>query len=210
MHSSIQGFQTKISAFTLALLLAGLWLLLRGYHGITDDGQIYAFQALARIHPHLASDLYLQNTSQDQFTIFSPVYAWFIESLGLEHAARVLTLVFTLWLLAAACSIARAFTSREGAWLAVIFLLIVSGSYGGSGVFQFSEGFLTARLPAEAMIATSLACYLRGLKALGFVTATAALFVHPLIALPGLLLLIFLAVPIRVSVVGAIACAVSA
>jgi hypothetical protein len=210
MHSSSHGFQSRIATATLALTALATWLVLRGYHGLLGDAQLYAFQALARIHPHLAGDLYLQNTSQDQFTIFSPVYAWFIESLGLEHAARTLTLVFTLWLLAAAWSVARAFTSREGAWLAVIFLLIVAGSYGGSGVFQFSEGFLTARLPAEAMIATSLACYLRELKVLSFVTAAAALFVHPLIALPGLLLLICLSVSIPVSVVGATACAVSA
>jgi hypothetical protein len=210
MHSSSQGFQSKIATAALALMALATWLTLRGYHGLLGDAQLYAFQALARIHPHLASDLYLQNTSQDQFTIFSPLYARLIKSLGLEHAARALTLVFAIWVLAAAWSIARTLTSREGAWLAVIFLLIVAGSYGGSGVFQFSEGFLTARLPAEAMIATSLACYLRGLKVLSFVTAAAALFVHPLIALPGLLFLICLSVPIRVSVVGAIACAVSA
>jgi hypothetical protein len=210
MHSSSHGYQSKIATATLALMALATWLILRGYHGLLGDAQLYAFQALARIHPHLASDLYLQNTSQDQFTIFSPGYAWFIESLGLEHAARSLTLVFTLWFLAAAWSFARTLTSRDGAWLAVIFLLIVSGSYGGSGVFQFSEGFLTARLPAEAMIVTSLACYIRGLKVLGFVTATAALLVHPLIALPGLLLLICLSIPIRLSMMGAIACAMAA
>jgi hypothetical protein len=210
MHSSSHGFQSKIATAALALMALATWLILRGYHGLLGDAQLYAFQALARIHPHLASDLYLQNTSQDQFTIFSPVYAWFIESLGLEHAARALTLVFTLWLLAAAWSVARTLTSRDSAWLAVIFLLIATGSYGGSGVFQFSEGFLTARLPAEAMIATSLACYFRGLKVLGFVMATAALLVHPLIALPGLLLLICLSIPMRVSVVGAIVCALGA
>jgi hypothetical protein len=210
MHSSSHGFQSKIATAALALMALATWLILRGYHGLLGDAQLYAFQALARIHPHLASDLYLQNTSQDQFTIFSPVYAGFIESLGLEHAARALTLVFTLWLLAAVWSIARTLTSRDGAWLAVIFLLIVSGSYGGSGVFQFSEGFLTARLPAEAMIATSLACYFRGWKVAGFVTATAALLVHPLIALPGLWLLICLSIPVRVSVMGAIACAMAA
>lgn len=210
MHSSSHGFQSKIATAALALMALATWLLLRGYHGLLGDAQLYAFQALARIHPHLASDLYLENTSQDQFTIFSPLYAWFIESWGLEHAASALTLGFTLWLLAAAWSIARTLRGRDAAWLAVIFLLIVAGSYGGSGVFRFSEDFLTARLPAEAMIATSLACYFRGFKVLGFVTATAALLMHPLIALPGLLLLICLSIPIRVSVVGAIVCALGA
>jgi hypothetical protein len=206
MHSLSYRHQSKIVTVTLVLMVVTIWLLLRGYHGLLGDGQLYAFQALARIHPYLATDLYLQNTSQDQFTIFSPVYARFIEFLGLENAARLLTLVFTAWFLAAAWAVARALTNRDGAWLAVAFLLIVSGNYGGSGVFSFAEEFLTARLPAEALIATSLACYVGGSKRLALVIGTMALLVHPLIALPGLLLLICLSVPIGTSVVGAIGC----
>ncbi len=217
MHSSSHGFPSKIATAALALTALTTWLMLRGYHGLLGDAQLYAFQALARIHPHLAGDLYLQNTSQDQFTVFSPLYAWFIEPLGLEQAARALTLAFTVWLLAASWSTARSLTGRDGvwsgdgarprdgAWPAVVFLLIVAGSYGGSGVFKFLDEFLTARLPAEAMIATALACYFGGRKILAFGVATAALFVHPLIALPGLLLLVCLSIPIRFGVMGAIA-----
>src|SRR5438552_3960774 len=102
MHLSRPGTQSKIAAVALALMLVTLWLLMHGYHGLTGDGQIYAFQALARLHPQLTADLYLQHTSQDQFTIFSSVYAWFIGLLGLENAARLLTVLFTAWLLTAA------------------------------------------------------------------------------------------------------------
>src|ERR1700684_4327833 len=123
MHSSNLGYQSKFAGLPPPLLLFSLWLLMRGYHGITGDGQIYAFQALARLHPQLTGDLYLQNTSQDQFTLFSPLYAWCIGLLGLENAARLLTLLFTLWFLAAAWSLASAVTSRDTAWLAVAFLL---------------------------------------------------------------------------------------
>jgi hypothetical protein len=210
MHWSSQGFQSKITDAALLLLAVTIWLLLHGYHGLLGDAQLYAFQALAKIHPQLTHDLYLQNTSQDQFTVFSPVYAWFIQLFGLEPAARLLTLVFTIWFLGAAWTTARILTSREAAWLAIIFLLIVDGSYGGSGVFRFAEQFLTARLPAEALIATALACFLRGLKLLAAVTAAAALLVHPLIALPGLLLLICLRFPIRAGFLGAAACAIGA
>lgn len=197
--------QAKITTLALALLLVTLWLLMHGYHGLTGDAQIYAFQALAKIHPPLASDLYLQNTSQDQFTIFSPLYARFIGLLGLEHAAQVLTLIFTAWALAAAWSFIYTIAGRDAAWLAAAFLLIVAGDYGGAGVFTFSEQFLTARLPAEALVLTALACHVRNLKHLGLGLAIAALFVHPLIALPGLLLLICLRLPSRVGIAGAIA-----
>src|SRR6185437_16618087 len=150
----------------LALMLVTLWLVLHGYHGLTGDGQIYAFQAFARIHPQLNADLYLQNTSQDQFTIFSPFYAWFIALLGLENAGRVLTVLFTVWLFAAAWSFTRAVAGRDAAWLGVAFLLIVAGDYGGSGVFRLSEQYLTARFPVEALVLTALACHFRGRKPL--------------------------------------------
>jgi hypothetical protein len=204
MHSSNLGFQSKFASFPPALLLVTLWLLMHGYHGVTGDGQIYAFQAFARLHPQLTVDLYLQNTSQDQFTVFSPLYSWCIGLLGLENAARLLTLVFTFWLLAATWSLARAISDRSTAWLAVAFLLIVAGNYGGSRVFQILDPFLTARLPAEALIVTSLACHARGMRWLSFVLALGAIFLHPLIALPGLLLIVCLWLPARAGLVGAI------
>jgi hypothetical protein len=205
MHWSRHGVQTKILGAACLLTAVATWSLLRGYHGLLGDAQLYAFQALSRIHPALAHDLYLQNTSQDQFTIFSPVYACFIGLLGIEPAARSLTLLFTIWFLAAAWDAVRTLTNREGAWLAIICLLIIDGSYGGSGVFRLLDPFLTARLPAEALVATSVACLLRGSKILAASTAAAALLIHPLIALPGVLLLICLVVPIRASLLGAAA-----
>ena len=205
MHWSNHGIQSKIVGAACFLTAVATWALLRGYHGLLGDAQLYAFQALSRIHPLLAHDLYLQNTSQDQFTIFSPVYAWFIERLGIETAARSLTLLFTIWFLAAAWDAARTLTNREGAWLAIICLLIVDGSYGGSGVFTLVDPFLTARLPAEALVATSLACLLRGSKVLAALTVASALLIHPLIALPGMLLVICLVVPTPASLLGAAA-----
>jgi hypothetical protein len=186
MHSSTLGFQSKFATLAPALLVVTLWLLVHGYHGLTGDGQIYAFQAFARLHPQLTADLYLQNTSQDQFTLFSPFYAWCIDLLGLEDAARLLTLVFTVWLLAATWSFARVITDRGAAWLALVLLLIVAGDYGGSRVFQVLDPFLTARLPAEALIITALACHVRGRKRLSLVLALGAMVIHPLMALPGL------------------------
>jgi hypothetical protein len=204
MHSSNLGFQSKFATLSLGLMLVTLWLALHGYHGLTDDGQIYAFQAFARLHPQLTADLYLQNTSQDQFTLFSPLYAWCIGILGLENAARLLTLVFSVWFLAAAWFFASALTGRDTAWLAVAFLLIVAGDYGASGVFRIFDPFLTARLPAEALTITALGCHVRGMKGLGLLLALGALFIHPLMALPGLFLVVCLWLPVRVGVIGAI------
>jgi hypothetical protein len=204
MHSSNVGLQSKFAYLSHALLPLTLWLALHGYHGITGDGQIYAFQAFARLHTQLAADLYLQNASQDQFTLFSPVYAWCVGLLGLENAARLLTLVFSAWFLAASWSFASAVVGRDTAWLTVAFLLIIAGDFGGSGVFRILDPFLTARLPAEALIITALACHVRERKVIGLLLALGALFVHPLMALAGLLLLACLWLPVRAGAVGAI------
>src|SRR6266478_4295381 len=196
MRSSNPGFQSKFATLSLALMLVTLWLALHGYHGLTGDGQIYAFQAFARLHPQLTADLYLQNTSQDQFTLFSPLYAWCIGLLGLENAARLLTLLFAMWFLAAAWSFARSVIGREAAWPAAAFLLVITGNYGAAGVFHILDPFLTARLPAEALIITALACHVRGMNRLALLLASGALFIHPLVALPGLLLIVCLWVPV--------------
>lgn len=204
MHSSNPGFQAKFATLSLALMLVTLWLALHGYHGLTGDGQIYAFQAFARLHPQLTGDLYLQNTSQDQFTVFSPLYAWCVGLLGLEDASRLLFLTFSVWFLTASWSFTSAVAGRGFAWLAVAFLLIVAGAYGGAGVFRMLDPSLTARLPAEALIITALSCHARGMKRLGLMLALGALIIHPLMALPGLLLLVCLWLPVRVGVIGAI------
>ena len=203
MHSSNPGFQSKFSTVPVVLLLLTIWLLMHGYHGLTGDGRIYAFQAFARLHPQLANDLYLQNTSQDQFTLFSPLYAWCIGLLGLENSARLLTLSFVCG------SWRRIGTSREMSPTATP-LGPESRSIDPRGKLRLlecvpdSEPFLTARLPAEALIITALACHVREKTWLSFLLSLAALLVHPLIALPGLIFIICLWLPFRASVVGAI------
>ena len=211
MHSLRSTLQNNLIAVSLALMLVVLWMLMQGYRGFAGDAQIYAFQAMARIHPALSTDLYLQNTSQDQYTVFSPVYAWFIGWLGLETAARVPTFFFTAWLFAAAWKLTAGIAAGTAnaanglAWLGAAFFVIAAGDYGAAGVFRISDSFLTARLPAEALVITALACYCYGMTRLAVVISAAALFVHPLMAFPGILMLICLWLPIRSSLIGAIA-----
>jgi hypothetical protein len=204
MHWSNLEFRSSFAALSVALMLLALWQMMHGYQGLTGDGQIYAFQSFARLHPHLETDLYLQNTSQDRFTLFSPFYTLWIGLLGVENAARVLTLLFTLWFLGAAWSFIVTVAGRKTAFAAVGLLLIVPGNYGGSAVFRVVEPFLTARLPAQALVLTALCCQARGRPWLSLSLALAALLVHPLMALPGLALLVGLWLPSRVTVLAAI------
>lgn len=186
----------------LTLMLVALWVLTHRYQGFARDGELYAVQALARIHPVLGSDLYLQNTSQDQYTFFSHIYALFIRIFGLQNAELLLFVLCTVWFLGAAWTVARTLSNRDVAWLTVALLIITIGHYGAYGIFHYSEDYLTARSLAEAMVVTSLACHFRGWRRLGLLVAIGALFIHPLMALPGVLLLICLWLPVRQAVIG--------
>jgi hypothetical protein len=187
----------------LSILVALLWALRHQYAGITSDAQLYAFQALARLHPALATDLSLQNTSQDDYTLFTPFYAAVIAVLDVRPAALALWIPCKLGFLIAAWCTVRALSSRETALVSVALLAATIGSYGAATVFRYDEDYFTARSVAEALVLFALACHLRGRRLLGFGLAIGALTLHPLMALPGLLLLLCLTVSTRLAVAGA-------
>jgi hypothetical protein len=197
--------RTRAVLVTLAhfATLLCLWSLTYEYRGLIYDAQIYAVQALAKLRPSLATDLFLQNVSQDKFTVFPRLYAWTIELIDLRPAALLLTIVFTLWFVWASWALVKTLANNDLAWLAAFIVVTLAGDYGAFGVFSVTEPFLTARLPAESLLISALTCYLRGYLRIAFVVALAAFFLHPLMALPVILLLICLRLPPRVTVFAA-------
>lgn len=199
------GIRSPIVTIPLVLMLTAVWVLMHHYQGFAGDGELYAVQASARLHPALNTDVYLANTSQDRFTVFSPIYASLIKSFGLHDAELLLFVVCTVWFLAAAWALAREVSNSDTAWLALAMLIVTTGLYGAYGVFHYAEMYLTARSLAEALVVTSLAAHYSGWRRLALAIAVGALFIHPLMALPGLLLLICLWLPLRYAILGAAA-----
>jgi hypothetical protein len=190
-----------LRALALTLLLVALWSITHPYKGLNGDAELYAVQAMARIHPGLATDIFLQNGSQDKYTIFSPMYAQVIGWLGLTAAALTLWLSFKVWLFAAAWALARAASNSRIACLAVALLMIADGTYGGYEVFRYAEDWLTARSFAEALAVSAIALHFYNFKTIGLLTAVMALFVHPIMALPGLLILVCLRSSLRINLI---------
>jgi hypothetical protein len=187
----------------LVLLLVTLWPLIHRYKGLGGDAELYAVQALAKIHPNLAGDVFLQNRSQDSYTVFSPLYAWCVHWLGLRDAAMTLFIVLKIWFFAAAWALTRELFDRRSAFLSTASVMVIAGSYGGYSVFNYSEDWLTARTLAEPMVISAVLLYFRNWKTSAFLVAFAALFVHPLLALPGLALLVALSLPLPIAAAGA-------
>jgi len=180
----------------MTLMLLALWAATHRYHGLSRDGSLYAVQALSQIEPALRADLYLQNTSQDQFTIFSPIYAEFIRLFGLQTGELILFGICQVGFLVAIGMAARQLPEPETALLSVGLFIITVGYYGAYKIFAYSENYLSARSLGEAMVAAAVAVHLRGWRWQGLLLALLALFIHPLMALPGVLLLICLDLPV--------------
>jgi hypothetical protein len=189
----------------LTLLIVVLWALRHSYAGIVGDAQLYAFQALALLNPALATDLALQGNSQDHYTLFPPIYALLIEQFGLGKAAVALWTASMTCLLGAAWFVVRPLADRLIAFLAIALLSTFLGTYGSAGVFHYSEDFFTARLVAEALIVIGLAFALHRKTMMGLIITAVAMLMHPLMALPGLLLLLGFMVGLRRAVAAATA-----
>jgi hypothetical protein len=188
----------------LVLFLVTLWPLTHRYRGLTGDAALYAVQALAKIHPNLAGDLFLRNNSQDNYTVFPVFYAWCIRWLGIRDAAMTLVIALKIWFFSAAWALARELFDRRSAYLSTVIVMVIAGSYGGYSVFNSSEDWLTARTLAEPMVVTAIWLYCRNLKGCALLVAIAAFFVHPLMTLPGIALLLLLWLPLTIGVAGAV------
>lgn len=192
LDSRPSAIQTTTATLALTSALLALWMSTHRYHGLSGDAALYAMQALARIQPNLLHDVFLEHTSQDSYTIFSPLYAGCIALWGLHTSALILTITFKLWFFAAAWTLARSFSQSHVAFVSVGMLIIVSGAYGAYSVFRYAEDWVTARSLGEAMVITAFAFHFRGWRIIGLLCALGALIVHPLMALPGLLVLVCL------------------
>lgn len=161
-------------------------MLLHPYGGIRHDAVLYSLFALARLHPDtLTADIFLRFGSQDSFSLFTPIYAAVMSVLGMEHAAQLLVFLFQAALLGCAWLLARRFMPLLDATLSIALLLVLPDEYGMGDTFHFLEDFITARLPAEALVlgAVLAATTQRYWIAAGCVIA--AMLIHPIMGASG-------------------------
>jgi hypothetical protein len=189
----------------LALLTVALWCLTHRYLGLVGDAGLYAIQALSRTNAGLAHDVFLNSASQDRYTIFSPIYAFFIKRLGLQEAATSLLVLFKACFYVSAWAFTRKLFDARTGLLTIALLIVVPLEYGAFHVFRVAEDMLTARSMAEALAMMGLCLHVYGRKNLGLALAACALSIHALMALPMVLLLLSLRVSTRASLLGALA-----
>lgn len=176
------------------LLLGACWLVAHPHMGLWHDARLYAIDALARLNPGVFHrDLFLTNGSQGQFTVFPHIFAKLIVLAGLEHAALLVALAGKLLWLAALFLLARAMMPRPTLWLlGMVLVMGYPAFYDSYKVFSYGESFATPRIFAEALTLLALAAWLKAYRLAALILALIAGVLHPLMALPGGMLLTLL------------------
>jgi len=171
----------------LALSLAALWLFGRRYAGFTHDASIYVLQGLRVLDPEsFAGDLFFMHGSQDAYTVFPRIYALLIGAAGAGNAAMMITIAGQIAFFAAAAALVFRIATGQVRWWSVALLSVISGYYGGIGVFRVAEPFATARTLAEPLVLAALACALANRHRTALAALAAAIALHPLVAAPGI------------------------
>ena len=177
---------------TLAVYAAAIWLFYHPYMGIWHDGLFYAGQALRHLYPERFSrDLFFLYGSQDDFSIFSRLYAPMIRWIGLNGATVALLLVaHALWLLGAVALI-RKFYQGSSRWVCLVLLFALPRFYGAQELFRFAEPFLTSRIYAEAFSLLAIALSLHQRHRMAAAACAMAFLFHPIMASPAVAYLAF-------------------
>ena len=181
-------FKRPIAAF---FLLFTIWILTHPYLGIWHDASLYTAQALSHLNPTaFRKDLFFAYGSQDSFTLFSPLYAYLINAIGINLAAIYLLSLFHLIWFSSCWLLYRRFLHGKWLWLALIMTFGMSRYYGGGDTLSYSEGFITARIAGEAFALAGIAAYFWGFQKTGILLAFIGTSFHPLIAGWGLAIII--------------------
>ena len=168
----------------LLCAVALFWLATRPYFGTVFDARFYMLEALNNLYPaRFAQDLYVKFGSQGSFSIFSKLYRPLLLAFGVGTTGIVLTVAGQLLWLLGLFRLARTLVGGRILWLSVAVVIGMLQVYAGG--FGYGEGYVTARLFAEAFVMLGLALLpSRPYWALAILALSAAL--HPLMALPGI------------------------
>lgn len=169
----------------LFALLVALWFFAHPHLGLLGDAVFYALQALGHLHPETyGKDLFFLYGSQDDFTLFSPIYGAFIRLFGLDGAMSVLLLAgYALWL-GSAMLLAGRMLRGFAFWFGLVMVIAMPRSVYGD-VLEYADRFLTARLIAEALTLLAIALLLKEKRLAALTTLVFAFAVHPLMTLAG-------------------------
>jgi hypothetical protein len=170
--------------------LAALWLFCNPYFAIDRGGLIYAGRALADLDPlGVGRDMMFRLDGQSDFTLFTPLFRYLASQLGIGPAMMLVGAAGTAASFTGAVIFSRRIAEGRARWLAIAFAACLPAAYGGYELFSYSETAVTPRPFAEAFVLCGLALMLDGRRAWALCAMAVAFALHPIMALPGVVVL---------------------
>lgn len=169
-------------------LVIACFLAARPYLGVVHDAIQYTAQALAHLDPEIyRKDVYFGWGSQDQYTLFSPLYALLLPHLGLASANLTLVLASLAFFLGASYVLVRSLLPAHLHGFSMVLIAASAGHYGPQRIFRMAEAFVSPRPIAEAGTLLAMWLLFRGRRYAAFVVLAACALLHPLVALTGVM-----------------------
>lgn len=167
------------------IIISVLWLATRPYYGIVHDALFYMLQAIHELNPNrFAEDLYFKFGSQDEFTMFSIIYAPLLQLIGVANTAIVFAIVGQIfWICALLYFVRGLIRQRSLALMSVAAVIALPNTYV---LLDYGEGFVTPRIFAEALTMAALGLLVRRRTGWAMAAFVASIAIHPLMTLSGL------------------------
>jgi len=185
MHR-LESRDEKLLGAGLLICALVFWYLTRYYGGTRHDSMLYLAQAMLKAWPeNFQNDIFFAYGSQDQFSIYSSLYAWLGSVFGWASLMPVLLMLCQLGFIAALLLLLRELIPDAFVALGLVIAATVP-YYGGYLIFSFGEPFLTARSLAEPFVLLAVWCIYKGRLLASIPLLAAAFLFHPLMALVGI------------------------
>jgi hypothetical protein len=187
-HSSAALAELVERPWLCAGVLLAIRSVFRPYLGLVHDAKLYSLQVASHVWPNTYnSDLFFAFGSQDSFSVFSHLMAPLAGAIGIEPS------FFLVWMICTACIVyaevqlvRRLVSERALAAVALVLLTLTDVAYGGRQVFTVHEPFLTARLPAVALVLFAFIKLLDGRLLWAGMLLGVSMLIHPLMTVPAL------------------------
>jgi hypothetical protein len=178
----------RLELVHIVCLGLAIWLFNHAYVGIDiHDAKLYAVLAAHWLDPAAyARDPFFLFGSQDDFSVFSPVYGTLVRWLGLDIAAKLVVITGASLLAIATTAISvKLFSSSWARALAVMLCAAAAYAYSPANIlsFRINEEFATARSIAVPLGLLAMALCLHLKFRAGLATAILATLVHPLMGI---------------------------
>lgn len=190
----------------LFLLAIPFFFAVNRYNGIIIDGPLYVLQVINSMFPErFVGDIAFAYGNQDSFSLFTPLYRFFILQFGVEAGSRILCFLLQMGFAFAWALCIKVFWERHGdkkllTSVALCFLCMGVYAFGmplaQTEFLRFVESYAVSRLASVLFGILGIAFLLKDCKIKSLLFFLLGALMHPLMAGWGLPLWLFVYFPV--------------